>query len=504
MNKIDILLNVINLLYRESYLTADDKMSCNLAIEIIDTIEDGKRFNILGGESDVIDNLKKYIIDICNNYKHEKIDTNILIQSISIILKEEDNILKTFIESIDEVTDADELNKRIIRLSRFLNNYYKEFKIKKVLNTYSYEFSNKRSQIKDVGKYIEQLRLELDALDLSRDSIDPAIVDEIDLDDDVLMTTLMDNVKDELSSTGILKTGWQDLNVMTQGGMRRREFVTVAALQHKYKTGFTLSLFIQYCLFNTPKPIDNSKKQLNLWISFEDDVKNIMQFVYNYLYINEHDKLPVISEVESSYITSYVKNKLCSTGFHVKFIRVNPTEWSYKDIFNKIITYESQGYEVNVLGLDYLGMVPTTGCIKDGPMGTDLRDLFRRVRNFGSSKHILTITPHQVSTDGKRLIRNGVPDVEFVKEIAGKGYYANSSQLDQEIDLELYVHIATNNRKKFLTVQRGKHRLPTTISEEEMFLMLPFPKKGPIKHDLNGTKMSIRSFSEATEDNFGF
>jgi len=503
MNKIDILLNVINLLYRESFLKSNKNMSCNLALEIIDTIDDGKKFNILGIESAVVDNLKKYIVDICNNYRNEKIDKIILIQSISIILKEEENILKTFIESMDDAMDEDDLNKRIMRLSRFLNNYYKEFRIKKVLNTYSYEFSNKRSQIKDVGAYIETLKLELDALDLSKDSIDPAIVDEIDLDDDNSVTSIMNSVKDELSSTGVLKTGWQDLNIMTQNGMRRREFVTVAALQHKYKTGFTLSLFIQFALFNTPKPIDTSKKQLNLWISFEDDVKNIMQFVYNYLYINEHDKLPNMSEVESSYITSYVKNKLCSTGFHVKFIRVNPTEWSYKDIFNKIITYESQGYEVNVLGLDYLSMVPTTGCIKDGPMGTDIRDLFRRVRNFGSAKHILTITPHQVSTDGKRLIRNGVPDAEFVKEIAGKGYYANSSQLDQEIDLELYVHIATNMRKKYLTIMRGKHRLPSTISEEEMFTMLPFPRKGPIKHDLNGQKISIRSFSEAKNEEFG-
>ena len=148
-------------------------------------------------------------------------------------------------------------------------------------------------------------------------------------------------------------------------------------------------------------------------------------------------------------------------------------------------------------------MIPTTGCIKDGPMGTDLRDLFRRVRNYMSSKHILTITPHQLSSDSKRLIRNGVPDVEFVKEINGKGYYSSSTQLDQEIDLELYVHIATLNRKKYLTVQRGKHRLPTTISEDEMFFLLPFPKKGPIKHDVNGPKISMRSLSEASEDNFG-
>jgi hypothetical protein len=148
-------------------------------------------------------------------------------------------------------------------------------------------------------------------------------------------------------------------------------------------------------------------------------------------------------------------------------------------------------------------MIPTTGCIKDGPMGSDLRDLFRRVRNFGSSRKMLVVTPHQLSSDAKRLIRNGVPDVEFVKEIANKGYYDGSTKLDQEIDLELYIHIAKNGKLKYLTIQRGKHRLPTTIPEEEMYMLLPFPKKGPISHDINSQKISIRSFTETGEDNFG-
>ncbi len=503
MNKIDILLNLINLLYRESSLkNVENKINVDLARKIVDTLEDGKRFNVLGGNNDIIDNLKKYVLDMCDN-STEEFDKTIIIQSLSLILKEEEHILEIFKDGLDDIDNDDDINKRIKRLSNFLYNYYKEFRIKKVLNTYSYEFSNKRSQITDVNAFMENLRSEIDGLDLNTDSLDPAIVDEIDFENNDDMNSLIDSIKEEASNVGILKTGWQDINEMVQEGLRRREFVTVGALQHKYKTGFTLSLFIQLCLFNTPNPIHKDKKQLMLWISFEDDVKNIMQFIYNYLYMNENDKLPNIKDVDSKYITSYVKEKLSATGFHVKILRVNPTDWTYKDVFNKIITYETQGYEVNVLGLDYLSMLPTTGCIKDGPMGTDLRDLFRRVRNFGSSRKILTITPHQLSSDSKRLIRNGVPDVEFVKEIAGKGYYSGSTQLDQEIDLELYVHIATNNKVKYLTVQRGKHRLPSTIDEDKMFTMLKFPKRGPIKHDLNGEKNSIRSFSETTSDGFG-
>ena len=505
MNKIDILLNAINLLYRESNMDGDkSENSIDLVRRILEVTEDSKKFLLHGGQEDTIDNLKSFIRDMCDNGIMESFDKKMIIQSLSLILKEDTTILELFIDNLDDVEDDNELNKRISRIKRFLNNYYKESKIKKLLNASSYSFSNKRGDIKDVSAFIDNLKSDLEALNLnSLDSVDPAIVDEVDLNDDKGLNSIIDKIKNENEFGGLLKTGWQDLNTMTQNGLRRGEFVTVGALQHKYKTGFTLSTFTQLALHNTPKPIYPDKKQLMLWISFEDDVKNIMQFIYGYLHMSEHGTMPDMSVVDSASITSYVKSKLNSNGFHVKILRVNPSEWTYKDIFNKVISYETQGYEVNALGLDYLSMIPTTGCITTGPMGTDLRDLFRRVRNFCSARKILCITPHQLSSDSKRLIRNGVPDASFVKEIAGKGYYSGSTQLDQEIDLELYVHIATNNRKKYLTVQRGKHRLPTTIDEDEMFFMLPFPRKGQIPSDINGEKISIRSFDTSSDEGFG-
>lgn len=219
--------------------------------------------------------------------------------------------------------------------------------------------------------------------------------------------------------------------------------------------------------------------------------------------MNEHGELPDISNVNSNDITSFVKAKLSATGFNVKILRVNPSDWTYKDLFNLIMNYENQGYEIQSLCVDYLSMLPTTGCVNNGPTGTDLRDLFRRTRNFCSARDILFLTPHQMSSDAKKLIRNGVPDSLLVKEVAGKGYYSGSTQLDQEIDLELYGHIAKANKKTYLTIQRGKHRLPTTIDDDDMYFLLPFPKNGPIPHDLDKEDISLRDISELSDDNFG-
>jgi hypothetical protein len=59
---------------------------------------------------------------------------------------------------------------------------------------------------------------------------------------------------------------------MIQGGFRPGETAVIGALQHKYKTGFTLSIFAQIALFNEPKTEDKTKKPLLLRISFEDEL----------------------------------------------------------------------------------------------------------------------------------------------------------------------------------------------------------------------------------------
>lgn len=56
------------------------------------------------------------------------------------------------------------------------------------------------------------------------------------------------------------------------------------------------------------------------------------------------------------------------------------------------------------------------------------------------------------------LIRNGM-DEQFVAEIKNKGYYDGCRTLDQEVDMELYIHIVKVDGRSYLTLQRGKHRV---------------------------------------------
>lgn len=110
-----------------------------------------------------------------------------------------------------------------------------------------------------------------------------------------------------------------------------------------------------------------------------------------------------------------------------------------------------------------------------------------------------------MSSEAKQLIRNGVPDLTFVKEVQGKGYLNSSKTLDQVVDGELYIHIARIKRKPFLTVCRGKHRTPGILDDDKMYFTLPFPKGAPIKENVNEDgDANFSGGSSSSDDEFDF
>lgn len=432
------------------------------------------------------------------------INKEIMLNSINIITKDNDRVNSVLTDAINNDLSEGLLHKSILDLKRYLVNYFKEKKIIGILKKSYFDFSKKRTSIKNINEYINTLILRLEALELQSTNKDDKIVSEVDISDTSALTKVITEIADVSNSKGVMRFGWQGLNDMLQGGIKRGEFMVVSALQHNYKTGVTLSIFEQIALYNTPYMYDDKKKPLLLRISFEDDLTNNIEFMYLYLKHDETRKHVTIKNVSVEVMAEYIKERLGVNGYNMKVLRVNPSEWTYQDIFRKIIELEAQGFEIHLLMLDYLAMVPTTGCKSSGAMGTDIKDLFMRVRNFCSLKKIAVITPHQISTDAKQLLRNGLPPELFVKEIANKGYYAGTRQLDQEVDVELYIHKVVKDKKAYLTIQRGKHRTPTIIDDDRLFMVLPFPRGMPIPGDIDKVKSHTKGLPSNTNDDFGF
>lgn len=477
-----LLAKCLTLLFRESQLVDKTENSADLVRTVLENIQVSEIGIGLNSDREVIMALKMTILEMCSLPQDHIYDKNDLLQRIRINCANDEKLYDAVKQGIEDDMIDGALKRSVVNIRKSINNHFKEQSITEILNRASLMFKFNRDKIKDVNQFITELVGQLEPLQISNTSKDPAVLNDIDIGNDESMQEIFAQIHKRSTGDLVYKTGWKELNDMLQGGFRPGECWITPALQHKYKTGANLTLFKQIALYNNPQQFlkDPTKKPLLLRISCEDDLELNLQFLYQSLKYDETRVYVDVKNVSVEEMSCYVKTRLQVNGWHIKMIRVDPTQWTYKSFCNKIIELEAQGYEVLVALMDYLAMIPTIGCVNTGPMGTDVRDLFRRIRNFCSPKRILFVTPHQLSTEAKQLIRQGMPESEFVKEIAEKGFFAGSKQLDQEVDGELYIHLFKHAKETWLSFMRGKHRIPTILPDELKYFVMKFPRGMPI------------------------
>lgn len=491
INKIDVLIKCITLLYREKTLANSSNVdnSVDNTSDLIKTLLNSINNDykpLSGGESSLVVDLKNIVNNLMDN-KDNSLEKETLLQTLAIVLKDHDTLYNIVEKAIDQDMDIPSLKRSIISLRKVLFTYYKEIEITKIISKASLDINTNKIN-EPLQDYISKMITQLEGLNVNTKAKDPGVVDEIDIDgneDNNQLEATISKVQDINQNKGKFITGWKSVNRMVNGGFRKGEQWVVSALQHNYKSGFLQSLFVQFCIHNDPVLTDPTKKPLIAYISFEDDANIIIEFIYRYLYTNEHKTLPDMNNVTTKDITRYVMEKLRSRGFYAKILRVNPSEWTYKNIFNKVNEWEAEGYEVQVLILDYLSKLPTTFCDNSGPQGTGVRDLFNRIRNFCSSKGILCQSAHQISTDALQMYRSGVRGFDFIDEISSKNYYSESKQIPQVVDGEIYLCKSKEGKDWYLYLGKGKHRSPIITPDEDKKCRLKFPKAMPIHEDLN-------------------
>lgn len=495
-----LLVKAITLLYRESHLKENADRSNDLVRTALETIAIPTITSVESIYIDTIRALKSTALEMCGSPPDTVYDKTSLLQTLRLNCANNDTIYQPLEQGIEPNLDDKSLARSITITKRSINNYFKVKKMESVLNKAAYELRVERNKIKDVNEWLANVITQLEPLQVSTSSKDAAIVSDLDIGDDAGMNTVLSGVKNKNNGSSIMRTGWKAVNDMFQGGFRRGEFIYIEALQHKYKTGGLLSLYVQIAMFNKPHMIDPTKKPLLLYIGFEDELESSLQSIYQYIKYCETRKHVSVDDVDIQYMKEYVRNNLRVNGYHIKMMRVDPSQWTYKSVCNKVIELEAQGYEIHAMMLDQLALVPTTGCTM-GPTGTDLQDMFRRVKNFTSGKKITLITPHQLNTEAKKLLRNGMPEDRFVKEVSGKGYTAGCQSLDREADIIITQHLFKFKGKTYLALQWGKHRYPTVVDESFKYVLYLFPSQGmPIPHDLcDDRDTSFKSLKEAVE-----
>jgi hypothetical protein len=383
-----LLVKSVTLLYRESLLPNKTENSADLVRTVLESIKVSDVNLTINKERDTLLALKATALEMCENPSDHDYEKGDLLQRLKLNCFDDDSLYESFVQGIEPELNEASLKRSVINTRKTLNNHFREQQIGEIVSEHANEFRYHRDKIKSLTTWVSSLVSRLEPYQVSVAAKDPAVVTDIDIGDEKSVKEVFEEIRSTSSGEMILKLGLQDMNRMFQGGIRRGECGVIGALQHNFKTGISLTIFKQIALYNKPWMLDPSKKPLLLRISFEDDTTLNIQFLYQSLKENETGKKVILSEdvteEQIEEMSAYIKQRLQVNGYHVKLMRVDPSKWTYMHLQNKILELEADGYEIHLCMVDYLAMLPTTGC-SIGPMGSDVRDMFRRMRNFMST-----------------------------------------------------------------------------------------------------------------------
>jgi hypothetical protein len=376
-------------------------------------------------------------------------------------LSETNNLIKVLENDLTKELDDESLKLTCSEIRNELRELIKYDDVKKIvsdmgkLTITGFTKLTKEKLLEDVDKLI-------DCLQTSKNGRSVHEVARLDPNNsEGFKDILLKGIKEESGTEGI-QYGLQGLNRMFGHvqKMRYGEWWHVYALPHNFKSGLLIRMFIDALLYNKPpEPKIKGKKPAIVRISFENEAHRDIIQIFEYLYTTEFKKPPCYNECTIDFIQKFVYEKLGAQGWEWRLLRFDPSEFTYRDLFEELDKLENEGLEIKQLTLDYLAMINKGGCAQ-GPAGFEVRDLIRRVRNFCSRKGIIGINPHQLSTEAKSIIRGGFDQRKFLQEVEGKGYFADCRAVDNEPDGELYIHIYEDKKlnEKWLMFRRGKHR----------------------------------------------
>jgi hypothetical protein len=486
-----LLVKIITLLFCESK-TDRATPSNALCKEAIGTIRQAETTLDTEAGREMLANLRSTALWMCENSGDYFYDKVTFLQRIKLNTLGDESLYQALADGIGVDYDPEILKRVVMETHKDIRNYFSQIKVREIMSDAQYRLRY-RPETVDWGTFIHEVVNKLEPYMSNVENEVGDMIEEFDLDNVDAAAKLFQKAKDEHKAVGVMSFGLQGFNRMwgAKRGARGGEFLIIGALSHNYKSGLCMDLFRWICLYNTPVRRNPNKIPLVVYCSFENDLAPNVLDIYIRMKEQETGKKVEAGKIDVTEALQYLKEKLQATGYAIKLVHFEPTNFTYQDLQDLVIKYELAGYEVHAFLCDYLDMMSKKGCDNSGPTGTATRDLYRRTRNFMTRRSIFFATPHQLSPGAKQLVRNGVEE-DFAKEVAMKGYYDGCSKIDQEADIEIIAHIVKVNGIKYLTLQRGKHRYNNTTPEADMFMVYRFNEVGGIWDDIGKPDSSRR------------
>lgn len=399
--------------------------------------------------------------------------------------------------------DHDKLAKYRVQALKDITDHYRTIEVERILSKARRQVQFERSKI-DWSVFISNIQHDLEPHHRKggTGSLEElGVFERINVSDTEGIAKKM-GAKAAMDGEGgyVFKFGWQGLNRMfgANEGLRDDEMLTISALSHNFKSGTMMNMFRQAAQYNKPPKMKDGKRPLLLHISYEPSTAMTYKTIYAQIMLNEQGICVDPKEISMNIdeVSAIVKDRMQKNGWEVEFVRIDPDNSNFRQLFALIEYYEKLGYKVMLVAIDYLAKLNKEGCTQ-GAEGVAVKNLVSRTRNFFNKKRIPCITAHQMSSAAAFLTRNGVTD-QLVNEVAMKGYYDGCSTLHQELDMELYCHIVEYNGGFYLTMRRGKHRVEGITPFIHLYCAYRLAENNApgFADDVNGVDKSMRRVGE--------
>lgn len=479
MNKRELLINTIVLQYRD---IERGNRNNGIAEWVLENIAESEVVMGASAVKDTVKELKDVVRYLCDIDKETPVDRKALINKLKLATQGEEYILEIIEGDLVELSDPQEINKESVRLRKLLSEYRRQVETIEVIQQTAKDIHFKPD--------VNARQLAIDLLDKLHPLVDgttyevEGLIQEMDLDDTKALSDTIEKGKETSSTDGIIKTGWKGLNRMCgeEGGLRRGDLVCIGALQHNFKSGKLLGIAKHTALYNKPFMINPDAKPLIVHISLENNVEDNTLLLYRSLKENETGVAVQTQAINIEEAAAYIKERMSVNGYHFKMLRAEPGTFGVRNLIDTLSNFITEGYELHVVVIDYLNLFGKQGCY-GGNDSAMIRDLFRKVRAFCNPRLITCVTAHQLSPEAKLLLREGGSN--FTQTVAGKGYWDSCRSIDQELDLEIIIHIEKLNGFSYLDVARGKHRKSTITPEAALHYCQQFHEIGSLLDDIN-------------------
>lgn len=402
-------------------------------------------------------------------------------------------------EALGSILDDEVPSNRLIDITNRLNNIVMWYMCKTYISKLysnlndsktSYSIESQNDSLKNIRGLIDDFKTNITYIDNTRSRNDAV---------ETINTRDIDSIRSAYSLykerriNHVTKTGLQGLNKMfgPANGMALGESILFAARTHNYKSGILIKMPQWIVQYNEP-PKCPGKIPMILFISLENEGYLNMVKMFKEMYISIKGCVPPATMSDDE-IVNEIYSYFNKSDYVLIIERYLPAYFGYNEFVELFEKYESAGYRITNVIVDYLSQMKLINYGSSSTAGNHalLQTLYNNICNYTKSFGTTLITAHQLNRDASNIAASGVP---YPVKRYSERHFADASSIAREVDVIIYQEIERDEQNNaWLTMNWGKHRYVDDTPEACKFAAFPFDPELGILDDINGEARHVRN-----------